>query len=665
MSKESTRHFLVIATQCRSERPLVQLDTAARALHTTLTAPGVSAATGAVLVDPAEKSRVEAAVEQAVSHAGAQNAVLIIAFLGHGFTSGRNLYYMAHNTVRDHPASGVEIGRLLTEAALQPGIGGVIGLIDTCHAAGGLPDMSAVVGGTGRIGLEVLLASAVDQLAYRMDFTFALTSLLNEGIADAADKIYVDGKLVNRLKKMVPSQTPACLNYNGGTATQLWLAHNRAKSIGTTIGSVGAVGNEELAAAVTAWDGAFPIPATWTPRSLQDLWEKGNQRVRDTVDGVRHAMHAAEFVRDHLGEKLSTPEMRAAARRAGLPRTPASSGSPLLVTLLECAALRAARIGRSRWEPLAKFVCALVMATKSPFDGPGLRQWAKTRGLQFEINDAMQALTAAPERTDLRLVLSLADGLTSWPDTVYAWVLRHGETPTPQASFDCARNDRPSTEDAVHRALEWVLRDVVQPGEHLGHVDVAAPAHLLAEWCPEETRAGLYLLGSRRDVLTQWSGRMEPSLVQSNEYARSALREIEDHVGVPVDWVTRKDLGDLHSFRTKLLGGPFRRAIGLDHRPSNLVDVLEMLLPYSPILFWPGPQADIEGTWVGAVEDSWADLPQGFADAFRDRLDGKTAVLSFVRAAWHDAGWLEFCRQFEQRSVRSPESKPSNPESES
>jgi hypothetical protein len=110
----------------------------------------------------------------------------------------------------------------------------------------------------------------------------------------------------------------------------------------------------------------------------------------------------------------------------------------------------------------------------------------------------------------------------------------------------------------------------------------------------------------------------------------------------------------VRAFGKRLKIGQFRRAIGVDHRPSDLAEVLDLLLPYSPVLLWPGPDDDSDGTWTKAVQDNWHALPHEFAAAFRERSLGRTAALAGVRTAWHDTGWLEFCRRFEQRTVRAP-----------
>lgn len=661
MTDSHPRHLLVVATQCESESHLDRLGSAADILLDSLTTPEIGDAKGSVLGGPAEKPDIESTVRRAVEEAGAEGAVLILAFLGHGFAdeTGGSLYFMAHDTRRDEPASGVDVARLLAEAAKQPGIAGVIGLIDTCHAGGGVPDLRLL---DGRTGLAVLMGAAREQLAYRMDFTFTLVDLLRGGMPDVGDLLYVDARLHENLCGALPSQTPVLVNLSGEMAKGIWLAHNASCWPDTAVGGVGPVGREELVAAVWAWDSAYPLPGSWTRRAIHELRDSvaarapgpSGQRVLWVVNAVIHAMKAAEFIRDHMTSTLTTPTMLSAARRAGLnPSAVRSSGSTLLVALLETAALRTAKVGRSEWEPLTRFMATLATRSGLPRDHVELRQWARGCGLETELNDAFEALDATADRTDLRLILSLPDGVTGWPAAIDAWLVRAGEAPISRM-VGCARNDQPSTEDAVRRAVLWAHAEL-QPGEILHRVDIAVPAERLADWCPEDIQAGLHRLVVRHDVLLQWSGRLRPDelLPEMNTVGRAAIRTITEDTDVPIDWINREDLHDAAALNLRLMNGEFQRAIGVRHRPGELADVLDLLLRYSPVLLWPG-SASLDETWPDVVRQNWDALPYEFAVAHRERLKGNDVPLAHARAVWHDAEWLEFARQFERRIVCSP-----------
>ncbi|MFD1145510.1 vWA-MoxR associated conflict system protein [Saccharothrix hoggarensis] len=676
------RRFVVIATQCPSaEVRLPDLERAAEELRGVLEAPDLGAATGDALIGEATQPKVEAAVRHAIAEAGAEGAVLVVALLGHGFSpNGSTLYYMAHDTRDGEPASGVDVGKLLSEAAQQPGIEGVIALVDTCYSASGVPDVRQVVSGVsnGQSGLAVMMSSASNQRSYHMNFTFALTDLARDGMPGEREQLYVTGRLMAALRTKVSTQTPASLVFDGGTESgALWLVRNRRDLSTTTIGSVGALGRKELAAAIARWNAGYALPATWTMRSLDELRDAARSGdlegmyVLHVVQGLTFAIRAAEFLRENSVGALTTPKLRNAGRRAGVFSEVRSSGTALVVGLLEEAALRVGTVEGNPWKPLARLMAALAIEIGIPADDRRLREWSRACGLDTELNDAFAALAETPEHGDLRLVLAPSDEATGWPNHLRAWLLRAGAVSTPQKTFHCPYPTRHGTEKALASAREWAL-DQLGPDETLRYIDIAVPADVLADvdWHPEKIDTDLYYLGTEHDVLAQWSGRLRPSRVHQrmNKRAREAMRRIDEDDDVPLDWVTRADLHDVTAFGGKLKSGAFRRAIGIDHRPPNLADVLEMLLPYSPVLLWPSRDGESDDTWPNVVRQRWDTLPGGFTAAFREQLDRPSRGLANVRTAWHDIRWLDFCRWFELRTVRSEnvrEHASANGESES
>lgn len=193
-------------------------------------------------------------------------------------------------------------------------------------------------------------------------------------------------------------------------------------------------------------------------------------------------------------------------------------------------------------------------------------------------------------------------------------------------------------------------------------MDVAAPAHLLASWQPEEDKVGLRRLGVNHTVVVRWSGRMDPmdENAELNDAARKALRDMAACTSVPVEWIGASVLEDGWRLEQDLETGRYDIAVGLDHHPEALQDVLEQLLPYAPIILWPRPDARPGDVRLQVqVERHWQSLPAGFAEAYRNRWSAGhedcKACLGELRAVWHDEAWLEFCRPFEQRIVASPE----------
>lgn len=662
------RHFLVIATQCASEAHLPRLDHAAAELSATLAASDLGAASGTVLRG-ADRTTVEVAVRDAVTIAEHAGAVVVLAFLGHGFSSDNaTLYYMARDSLRDKPMSAVEIGGLLSDAAQHPGLEGVITLLDTCQAASGVPDLQRIVAGVnkGRTRLDVLMSSAANQLSYDMDFTFALTGIIRAGITGAGEKIYVNEQLMDVLRRTLTKQTVARNIFDGDTTPgTLWLTHNSQHTSWNTLGAVGALGREQLRAAIASWKPDYVWPDSWTVRTVEELRTAAAQsghhpaarHVVRVANAVILALRAAVFIRDELGGHLTTSALRKAGRRARVFSGTRLFGAALAVALLEEAALRTATVDGNPWEPLAMFMAALTAEMGFPQNHGGLRAWARSCGIDMEINDAFAALGDVPDRARLHLVLAPLNNLTSgWPNGLRAWLLRPDTVPTPQEQFLCAQASRAGTEEAMLDAIDWATEQLL-PGESLHCVDVAMPSDVLSEWCPEKVDNGSFYLGVHHDVLTQWSGRLGSGRRHRSMYraACEAAQRIDNDDHTPVDWVTREDLRDLVAFGEKLKGGGFQRAIGLDHRPVNLPDVLDLLLRYTPILLWPSHEAGDDPAWPHEVERRWDALPTEFAVAFRTQTrNGGSARLASVRVAWHDLQWLEFCRWFDQRKTRSP-----------
>lgn len=142
------RHALVIAPQCAELEVLDELDVVAQDLYRALTdewtgACRPSPVSGSSPLHGASVSQalVEGVLREAASAAAADQAVLMVALIGHGIISGRNptLFLMAGDSRRDVTGSAVNVGEIFTRTLETPGLPGVILLVDTCHAGGGCP----------------------------------------------------------------------------------------------------------------------------------------------------------------------------------------------------------------------------------------------------------------------------------------------------------------------------------------------------------------------------------------------------------------------------------------------------------------------------------------------------------------------------------------------
>lgn len=253
---------------------LTRLEEAARELHTVLTDPargGCAHRTGerGSLLVGAELTPedVRRAVREAAGTARADNAVLVMALLGHGFTPPQQseLYYMVAGSTTGSTLSALNVGQLLAEAVDEPGVEGVIALIDTCHATGAMPDARRIAGGVkaGRTRLSVVTAAAADQAARGMRLSFALADVLRDGIAGAGPAVYADARLTEALRERIVGQVVGRFDYDNDpfTAEGLWLARNVRSTPGTAGGVVGPLGRQDLEEAVAMWRGGRPAAA--------------------------------------------------------------------------------------------------------------------------------------------------------------------------------------------------------------------------------------------------------------------------------------------------------------------------------------------------------------------------------------------------------------------
>ncbi|HEX5406294.1 MAG TPA: hypothetical protein VFX16_28805 [Pseudonocardiaceae bacterium] len=657
------RVSLVVAAQNDSAGHLSHLGPAAAELRARLADPEIGAC-APIDAQPTTKAEIEQAVIAAIRTAGGHEAVLVLAFLGHGFTTDQDshLYYMAADTGVASPASGVDVARLVAEAAGEPGVAGVIVLIDTCHAAGGVPDAHRITGGAGggRTQVAVLFASTADQPAYSMQFTTALNVVLRDGIAGAGPWLHLGHDLVTQLRAMTVGQAVGTLKYDANPYAmgELWLARNIAHLAGLVTEVVGSTGQNQLRAAVSTWQPDYAFPERWTESALNELADyldgtsaPAEQVILRQVRTILDCVRTAAMLDKVVGSTMTTAHLRTAAGLSRIEPDRTLSGTALLHDLLERAALRNARIRGHRLEAVVRYVAALTFVISIKADNSALRIWAAERQVQTELNDAVSELTAARQVADTRLVVSLANALTDWPEEVEAWLRQGPQLPKYHRQM-CTRPDRPNVEATIGAVIRWA-RDMLTDAETLEHIDVVATAHLLASWYPEEADIGAHLLGVHHLVTPRWSGRLGPAPAHSdiNHAARTVLARMAAAEHTPIDWITPADLADPDTLKLRLKTGGFSGAIGVNHVPDDLPSVLDLLLPHSPVLLWPCQ--DGQGTRLpAAVDKHWRTWPDDLLLAYRHRLrDATTDPDSCPRTAWHDDRWLDFCHWFETRTI--------------
>lgn len=680
----AARHVLVVGAQCRAMGELSRLDEAARKLHDVMVAPALGGCAersgeypSLLLGDDLKPDDVKNAVHKAALVAKESNAVLVIALLGHGFTPTQqtNLYYMVADSTTQSTGSAVEVGPLLADAANALGVDGVIAIIDTCCALGALPDAARLVGGTreGRSRLAVITAASADEPARDMRLSSAVVEVLTGGVMGAGPDLYVDPIFVKALRDLVLGQDIGYLTYDNDpfAMERLWLARNSSHAGSGVDECVGPLGREELEDVVGAWRGERTMPQRLSRSALDELSrfleEDGEGsgadalwrvRVVEVVEALQECTTTADLLVQTLPELITGELLRSAGRLAGYPVR--AVGAALLRDLLEYAALRARPLSGSRWAGTARFLAAVQSCAGSTALDGRLSGWAVQHGALVEFNDALAEFDQARQQDRVRLVISLAGAWTDWPEELDAWLLG-GQSPVPlHHSFGCENADRAGVGRAIGEALAWARSQLLSP-DMLVNVDVAAPAHLLAQWRPEEEKIGRFLLGAYHSVVMRWSGRMDPAegSAEINDAARKALKAVAGCWPVPVDWIDSVLLNDRARLEHKLMSGGYPAAVGVDHHPTGLDDALELLLPYIPIVLWPRADAGRDnGRLRELVKESWYTLPHAFTDAYRARWgthEDCTLCLGDVRAVWHDEAWLEFCRPFENRIVAAIE----------
>ena len=215
MNTTVPRHLLVIASQCENMNQLTRLREAASSLCDAFLDPSVGAcqpglpSSGALLCGQLPASDIEARVREAITYASRRGATLVLALLGHGFVPGTDsstLYLMGWDSVEGVRRRSVDVGKLLTEAVDEPGVKGVIGIVDTCALAAALPPTSALVSGAqaGQTRLSLLMASGMHQSAYDMDLSCSLAKLLGTGMAEAGSLLHM-AEVVIGLRAMAPA----------------------------------------------------------------------------------------------------------------------------------------------------------------------------------------------------------------------------------------------------------------------------------------------------------------------------------------------------------------------------------------------------------------------------------------------------------------------------
>lgn len=677
----ASRFLLIVAPQNSAMGVLDELEGAAGTLSDALLRDGLGDCSPSLEGESAllygtslTQTDIEAAVRSAARRAGDVGATLVLGFLGHGMAPGGNsaLFLMAGDSEPGVLSTSVNVGDLLVQAAQEPGVNGVIGLVDTCHAAGAVPDIKALVSGVrgGRTRVSLLMSSGARQEAYDLVFSRRLTELLRQGLPSEGKYVGVSA-FKQALRHIVTGQDIACLEHDGDHfATEgLWLSRNASHREADLPGP-GALGAEDLRSAleaariVTAW------PTSWTPHELDRLRVEICQikesrsangpdpllhRALHVVDSLRTCLTTLSFLTSWMGGKLTTQRLWKALPT--LPTelyelVPDSVGTALLADLLELLTLRGPRVGESRTVLLTRFVAALGVDAGLDLADPEVTAWAESSGARIELNDACADLVSGLAARRLRLIISLhATVADDWPESLSLWLLDSGEV-CDRAEIACMPIQT-EVEAKLGEAVAWARQHARLRAAPLRQVDVAVPTSLLLRWKPEETDFGVRL-GVNHDVVVRWSMRLNPPahLWWINDHARSGLERMTAGTAkAPIDWLAEQETHQPQDLGYRLRAGTYTRAVALARRPSQLRQVMELLLAYVPIILWPDTDKYFSPEEQVLLDMFWDRLPVELAESYRRRWrNGSTSEndrLADLRSVWHDLEWLEFCSWFD------------------
>ncbi|MEU5978323.1 hypothetical protein [Streptomyces sp. NPDC047315] len=687
------RHALVVAPHCTSMPPLARLAGAATALYEALTdpavggcAPGLPSGSGLVHGTELTSAAVTAAVQEATAHAARRGAVLVLALLGHGFVPGSatGLRLMGADSVEDIRLCSVNVPELLTDALDHPGIPGVLGIVDTCHAAGALPTAADLTAGTrhGHSRISLLMGASLTEAAVDLAFSRALADALRTGIPGAG-RLLTPRRLRDQLGATVIGQSVTGFDYDGTPSDPLWLARNVRHDDAGPAGLAGRHAHDVLAEALGALTPPIPVTGTDLPFVHACRAELGTrppsvtgQQAESALDRLETAVRTVTFIRDWLGADVTTSTLRYALRTLFADeRRPqpllAGAGAVTDVATVDELTFNHPTAQPDGTRDLTRYVALLAHACGKDLASAELRTWAReVRIAPTVLNDAVDHVRDLVCRHRLSLVVSLHSSLVGdWPEVLDAWLLRDGST-VAQAQFPSDGADRDGAEAALEAAALWAQDLARQYALPLKRLDVAAPGSLLLDWRPEAAGIGLRI-GVRFDVRLHWSDRLTPDAV---------LRSIEGtfterwetisrcDTGAPVDWLAHDDVHDRQGLRGRLRNGRYARGIGLVHHPGSDSALLETLLAYTPVLLWPGVPAGFPKERHACLDAGWWAMPGALDRAYRGRWDESSAravvdgsdpgcaatfadldALADLRAVWDDEEWLRFCWNY--RSV--------------
>lgn len=667
------RHLLVVASQCARMAPLPLLERAVRNLCGVLEDPELGACVPGL---PDGRSRsagplvedVRAEIRVAVEYAATHRAMLVLVLLGHGFVPGKtnDLHMMVADSREGDPFGSVSVSTVFRDAANRLGLNGVIGIVDTCSAAGAIPEIGGLLQGNagGRARVAMLMAAAVQQSAVEFRLADGLARLLRDGVLGGGRFLDVH-TMHNELTRAPSGSRIVKFDYDGAVlGSPLWLGLNRRHAAAT----VGTPGRTALADALAKLTPSHAGPPEWTDAALRDLQKEladvpqtpGTAWTLRILDSLRVAMRTTDLLHEVVPEALDTPSLRRAMAAAGVSFPGAAkSAATDVAELVERISLWYPVSDETCREQVARFVMALVGDSATPFDLPEITKWAKAIKATIQVNDAARWAGQLTEEKRLRLIVSLHASTTGdWPETVETWLLLDGRLDDDGHHRIPCTSDKPGVEAAVVDAVDAAEQRADLLRLRLDRIDVAVPTKLLLEWQPEKVVRGEWI-GTDFTVVMRWSERLHPTkeVQRLHRSATRRLQYIDTHVGgAPVDWLDHTDTHNLRTLSDKLVRGNYDGAVALDRHPPHGERLFSLLLAHVPIVFWPQPTCEHPLAEHDCLDVCWDRMPDELIVAYRrEWRDERTAAtdasaatdaVAQLRAVWDDKEWLDFCQAY-------------------
>ncbi|WP_064912401.1 hypothetical protein [Mycolicibacterium fortuitum] len=646
---------------------LDRLETVASQLRDALLDPALGSCEGALADGEAMLSgniAVEdmwVALKEATDHAAKNGAVLMVALLGHGFIPGQSphLYFMGAESVEGHRGMALDVNQMLLEAVDTNGISGVVAIIDTCTAAGALPNLQDLAAGSrgGRVNLHLLLSSALEEEAHDLRMSREIVDIIREGMRPPGDVLSAQ-QLMGELTKRIPSQRITANQFSGDYPDNLWVSRNRLMAVNRPRGVVGSIALKSIRDAlgkVGLDDQRINDVAAGQLDALDGLAASlpNGSAARTRAEQLARKLHIAcstvRFLRAQLSPALSTVRLRRALasvhRLSGIPLPTMVERLEDEVDFTEHIVFGMAGPRRSSRLQIVRFVAVLASEIGFSLDEPAYIHWALDIGATVETNDVVAELATDSSGQRFRLVVSLHETFgADWPGVVHAWVVLDGREVDHQL-FDTAPSQA-GAETALLEAVNWAEQHASNIGLYLRRIDIAAPAMILAAWRPEEVHYGTKL-GVTYDIVWRWSMRINPPL--SMKWMEPRARRILEALSAsdttdPIDWISTANQST-PKLVDQLQSGAFRKAIGVTDNAVNMAELLHLLLQYSPIVVWPIDGGKAEELHRNLVKDYWQYMPGAFMLAYREHWrHNKAHGISELRGVWDDVEWLDFCR---------------------